>query len=222
MELQDSINRLKEKETTFKHKEKTLSLSTLKVEIKAIRVDNKAMTISLFNQIPDYSEEMYCLTSEEEDSHDPRGYEPWYKDVLLIKEDIQQVLGSVNRKDGIWFLIVSKTKGFVKVNTHNLYSSVESSINEFAKCVHLLWKIDNKKLSCKEENNIWKYGFSDEIEQIVKDSRKHIPYTEEQKKVIIKEFNCKKRLLNLYEKYEKDCYKNLTAFKNAPHIYIAV
>tara|TARA_R100001460_G_scaffold105282_1_gene151774 strand:- start:6 stop:371 length:366 start_codon:yes stop_codon:yes gene_type:complete len=35
----------------LKYKEKKLSISTFKVEVQAIRVDGKAMTISLFNQI---------------------------------------------------------------------------------------------------------------------------------------------------------------------------
>jgi len=36
----------------LEYKEKKLSVSTFKVEVQAIRVDDKAMTISLFNQIP--------------------------------------------------------------------------------------------------------------------------------------------------------------------------
>lgn len=40
-----------EKTDKYTHNKETPSLTTLIVEIKAIRVDDKAMTISLFNQI---------------------------------------------------------------------------------------------------------------------------------------------------------------------------
>jgi len=49
-----------EKTDNYTHIKEKLSLTTLKVEIKAIRVDDKAMTINLFNQIPHRDIIDYC------------------------------------------------------------------------------------------------------------------------------------------------------------------
>lgn len=51
----------------LEYKEKKLSVSTFKVEVQAIRVNDKAMTISLFNQIPHYNIEDFLPTEDDDD-----------------------------------------------------------------------------------------------------------------------------------------------------------
>ena len=78
------------------HTKKELSLTTLKVEIKAIRVNNKAMTISVFNQIPTYD-----LSIEE-----------WFNTL--------SILGYVRHKSGKeinhWYVLNHKNYGLIKIN----------------------------------------------------------------------------------------------------------
>ena len=78
------------------HTKQELSLTTLKVEIKAIRVNNKAMTISVFNQIPTYD-----LSIEE-----------WFNTL--------SILGYVRHKSGKeinhWYVLNHKNYGLIKIN----------------------------------------------------------------------------------------------------------
>ena len=78
------------------HTKQELSLTTLKVEIKAIRVNNKAMTISVFNQIPTYD----------------LSFEEWFNTL--------SILGYVRHKSGKeinhWYVLNHKNYGLIKIN----------------------------------------------------------------------------------------------------------
>ena len=78
------------------HTKQELSLTTLKVEIKAIRVNNKAMTISVFNQIPTYD----------------LSFEEWFNTL--------SILGYVRHKSGKeinhWYVLNHKFYGLIKIN----------------------------------------------------------------------------------------------------------
>jgi len=78
------------------HTKQELSLTTLKVEIKAIRVNNKAMTISVFNQIPTYD----------------LSFEEWLNTL--------SILGYVRHKSGKeinhWYVLNHKNYGLIKIN----------------------------------------------------------------------------------------------------------
>tara|TARA_R110000764_G_scaffold132460_1_gene220271 strand:+ start:23 stop:460 length:438 start_codon:yes stop_codon:yes gene_type:complete len=85
------------------HNKQDLSLTTLKVEIKAIRVNNKAMTISVFNQIP-------------------------VNDINKINWlDVVNILGLVRHQTSkglkLWYVINHKNFGLIKAKANKTYKT---------------------------------------------------------------------------------------------------
>ena len=93
----------------LKYKEKKLSISTFKVEVQAIRVDDKAMTISLFNQITHVRIEDFLPTD----------------DLLILG-----VVKRTTRKEYLYWTLFSYKNQLFKSKRHSRYCQFTKSTEE--------------------------------------------------------------------------------------------